>query len=155
MTNTQYYNLKKPGESDNALISDLNDNADALDSALHDMDEGKTDKTVPAAVGNLAALGADGNLTDSGKKAGDFEPSGAVTAHNSASNAHAGLFDAKQDLINGEPVTFVARSAIAGGDTVYVIEETSGDAIVEVAYDAKIYTPTSKYKIGIALADAV
>lgn len=33
----------------------------------------KADKTVPAAVGNLAALDAAGNLSDSGKKVGDFQ----------------------------------------------------------------------------------
>lgn len=33
----------------------------------------KADKTVPAAVGNLAALDAAGNLADSGKKVGDFQ----------------------------------------------------------------------------------
>lgn len=30
MTNTTYYNLKKPEDSDNVLISDLNGNADAI-----------------------------------------------------------------------------------------------------------------------------
>lgn len=33
----------------------------------------KADKTVPAAAGNLAALDAAGNLSDSGKKVGDFQ----------------------------------------------------------------------------------
>ena len=35
---------------------------------------GKADKTIPSANGNLAALTADGNLEDSGKKASDFAP---------------------------------------------------------------------------------
>lgn len=39
---------------------------------------GKADKKVPAAVGNLASLDANGNLADSGKKVSDFEASGAV-----------------------------------------------------------------------------
>ena len=39
MTNTTYYNLKKPEDSDNVLISDLNGNADAIDQALHGLDE--------------------------------------------------------------------------------------------------------------------
>ena len=53
MTHTTHYGLKKPGDNDNALISDLNDNADLIDIALHEMiteDEraawnGKLDKT--------------------------------------------------------------------------------------------------------------
>lgn len=36
---------------------------------------GKADKTTPVTDGNLAALTADGNLSDSGKKASDFAPS--------------------------------------------------------------------------------
>ena len=35
---------------------------------------GKADKTIPSANGNLAALTSDGNLSDSGKKANDFAP---------------------------------------------------------------------------------
>lgn len=37
MTHTTHYGLKKPGDNDNALISDLNDNADLIDTALHEM----------------------------------------------------------------------------------------------------------------------
>ena len=37
MTHTTHYGLKKPGDNDNALISDLNDNADLIDIALHEM----------------------------------------------------------------------------------------------------------------------
>lgn len=40
MNNTTYYNLKKPEDSDNVLISDLNGNADVIDQALHGLDEG-------------------------------------------------------------------------------------------------------------------
>lgn len=39
MNNTTYYNLKQPEDNDNVLISDLNDNADAIDQALHGLDE--------------------------------------------------------------------------------------------------------------------
>jgi hypothetical protein len=37
---------------------------------------GKADKKVPATAGNFAALDANGNLADSGKKAADFQPAG-------------------------------------------------------------------------------
>ena len=40
MINTTYYNPKKPEDNDNVLISDLNGNADAIDKALHGLDEG-------------------------------------------------------------------------------------------------------------------
>ena len=37
---------------------------------------GKADKAIPAAADNFAGLDANGNLTDSGKKAADFQPAG-------------------------------------------------------------------------------
>lgn len=40
MNNTTYYNLKKPEDNDNVLISDLNGNADVIDQALHGLDVG-------------------------------------------------------------------------------------------------------------------
>ena len=40
MKETTYYKLKKPQDNDNVLISDLNGNADAVDTALHALDEG-------------------------------------------------------------------------------------------------------------------
>ena len=40
MKYTTNYNLKKPDDNDNVLISDLNGNADAVDAALHALDEG-------------------------------------------------------------------------------------------------------------------
>ena len=39
MKNTPFYNLKKPDDNDNALISDLNENMDVVDQTLHDMDD--------------------------------------------------------------------------------------------------------------------
>lgn len=70
MTNTTNYNLKKPDENDNVLIGDLNENADAIDQALHGLEEGKADKAKPSKAGSLAALDESGNLTDSGRTPG-------------------------------------------------------------------------------------
>ena len=42
---------------------------------------GKTDKTVPATAGNLAALNGDGTLADSGKKSGDFAAASHAATH--------------------------------------------------------------------------
>lgn len=70
MNNTTYYNLKKPEDSDNVLISDLNGNADVIDQALHGLDEGlKGLKYEPplAQAGSKSAV-ADGDgvvITDS------------------------------------------------------------------------------------------
>lgn len=50
MKYTTNYNLKKPDDNDNVLISDLNGNADAVDAALHALDEG-----LKGAQGSLAA----------------------------------------------------------------------------------------------------
>lgn len=61
--------LGTPVASTDAVTKDYVDKAkDALSKSI----DGKTSKTPPAASGNLAALDAEGNLTDSGKKASDF-----------------------------------------------------------------------------------
>lgn len=51
---------------------------DKADSALQEHQDisGKADKVTGATKGNFAALDANGNLTDSGKKAADFQPAG-------------------------------------------------------------------------------
>lgn len=56
MTDTQYYDLKKPGYSDFADIGDINDNMDAIDAALHAHD---------TSLGNLG----DGKLDTNGDAA--------------------------------------------------------------------------------------
>ena len=59
MKYTTNYNLKKPDDNDNVLISDLNGNADAVDAALHALDEG-----VKGAQGSLAAAPEKQSLAD-------------------------------------------------------------------------------------------
>lgn len=59
MKYTTNYNLKKPDDNDNVLISDLNGNADAVDAALHALDEG-----VKGAQGSLAAVPEKQSLAD-------------------------------------------------------------------------------------------
>lgn len=59
MKETTYYKLKKPEDNDNVLISDLNGNADAVDAALHALDEG-----VKGAQGSLAAAPEKQSLAD-------------------------------------------------------------------------------------------
>lgn len=41
MTWTEFYSLRRPGMEDFAQISDLNDNMDAIDTALHGLEVGK------------------------------------------------------------------------------------------------------------------
>lgn len=59
MKETTYYKLKKPEDNDNVLISDLNGNADAVDAALHALDEG-----VKGAQGSLASAPEKQSLAD-------------------------------------------------------------------------------------------
>lgn len=59
MKETTYYNLKKPDDNDNVLISDLNGNADAVDAALHALAEG-----LNGAQGSLAAVPEKQSLAD-------------------------------------------------------------------------------------------
>lgn len=110
MTNTTNYNLKKPEDNDNVLIGDLNENADAIDQALHGLEESKAAKAKPAKAGSLAALDESGNLTDSGRTPGaaggvatldeggkvpeaqlpemDYDPAGSADAVQQALNSH-------------------------------------------------------------------
>ena len=62
--------LKVVDDNDTAVLSD--------DSTVNV--KNKADKVSSAVNGNLAALNSKGNLTDSGKKASDFEPAGSVAA---------------------------------------------------------------------------
>lgn len=60
-----------------------NQNFDLKDPNITPPDvSGKADKVSGATNGNFAGLDGNGNLTDSGKKAGDF----AASSHNQASN---------------------------------------------------------------------
>ena len=59
MNYTTNYNLKKPEDNDNVLISDLNGNADAVDAALHALAEG-----LNGAQGSLAAAPEKQSLAD-------------------------------------------------------------------------------------------
>ena len=78
------------------------DCVDGLEEALAN----KPDKTVPAAAGNLAGLNAEGGLTDSGKKPGDFA---------AASHSHAyGEITGKPSAF--APATHKASHATGGTD---------------------------------------
>ena len=50
MTNTTNSNPKNPDDNDNVLIADLNENADAIDAALHGLSTGKEDAGAASAV---------------------------------------------------------------------------------------------------------
>ena len=91
---------------------------------------GKADKTIPSANGNLAALTADGNLADSGKNASDFLP---------ASSSFAGIWDIwdsttfRGDLSvgpNGDilGVSYDHGSLYKFGDTRWYYGEETSDA---------------------------
>lgn len=62
-----------------ALLADANLGATVSASAIATAISDKADKTVPAATNNIALLGADGNLVDSGLGTGDI--GGGVTDH--------------------------------------------------------------------------
>ena len=74
-------------ESDDGTVQTLLDNVDNLKN-------NKADKVTGAINGNFAGLDANGNLTDSGKKAADFEVAGAAAA------AQAAAEDKAQQLVN-------------------------------------------------------
>ena len=58
------------------LVAAINE----VDTAVKTAGTGKADKVTSATAGNFAGLDANGNLTDSGKKADDFDVAGAAAA---------------------------------------------------------------------------
>ncbi len=62
-TNTTNYRLTKPDESDFYNITDFNGNADIIDELIHDLSEGKSDKSHSASVTLLAASWSSGQYT--------------------------------------------------------------------------------------------
>lgn len=76
----------------------------------------KADKTVPAAAGNLAALDAAGNLSDSGKKVGDFQSK--VTASGLLKgDGSGGVTAAAPGTDYSGPKTTVTATLLASGWT--------------------------------------
>lgn len=64
--------------------------------------EGKADKVQGATTGNLAALDAEGNLTDSGSKVGDFKTKQTAVSDPSASGTGLAFIDSISQDANGE-----------------------------------------------------
>lgn len=76
----------------------------------------KADKTVPAAAGNLAALDAEGNLADSGKKPADFQAK--VTASGLLKgNGNGGVSAAAAGTDYSGPKATVTATLLASGWT--------------------------------------
>lgn len=76
----------------------------------------KADKTVPAAAGNLAALDAEGNLSDSGKKPADFQAK--VTASGLLKgNGNGGVTAAAAGTDYSGPKATVTATLLASGWT--------------------------------------
>lgn len=76
----------------------------------------KADKTVPAAAGNLAALDAAGNLSDSGKKVGDFQTKVTVSGLLKGDGA-GGVTAAAAGTDYSGPKATVAATLLASGWT--------------------------------------
>lgn len=124
-TNYPSFNLFD-GESDFYIRLPRKEGTLALQSDV----ELKADKTIPSANGNLAALTADGNLSDSGKKASDFLP---------ASNSYTGIWDVYDATTfrsefsvgpNGDilGVSYDHGALYKFGDTRWYYGETASDA---------------------------
>ncbi|WP_294522895.1 hypothetical protein [uncultured Pseudoflavonifractor sp.] len=115
MTNTTYYSLKKPEDNDNVLISDLNGNADAIDQALHGLDEG------------LKGLKYEPPLTQAGSKSAVADGDGLVVTDSADGNktkrvlwsavksALSALFAAKTHQHAAADITSGALSISRGG----------------------------------------
>ena len=88
---------------------------------------GKADKTIPSANGNLAALTADGNLADSGKKASDFAPAVEGGYLPLTGGSLSGKVDGQGWWLDGGNL-YVGDGIFLGGDNRPVSIGTYGDA---------------------------
>ncbi len=58
MEYTTHYNLKKPGANDFAKIAEINENTEAIDTALHGLEAGKVPAAEKGTAGGVAPLDA-------------------------------------------------------------------------------------------------
>lgn len=169
MTNTTNYNLKKPEDNDNVLIGDLNENADAIDQALHGLEEGKAAKAKPARAGSLAALDESGNLTDSGRTPGaaggvatldesgkvpetqlpemNYDPAGSADAVQQALNSHA------SNKQNPHGVTAKQAGADPAGTASSAVSSHNQDEEAHPALRAKLNSVSMAVKATYPIAD--
>ena len=112
---------------------------------------GKANKVSSATSGNFAGLDGSGNLTDSGKKASDFEPAistlpvskggtGATNAQDARTNLDVYSKDEADSLLNGQVVILTALPASGEAGKVYYIG-TSGSGSGQ--YDEYIWDADS------------
>lgn len=107
----------------------------------------KADKVASAVEGNFAGLDASGNLTDSGKKASDFDASGAAKAVQGETTETVASVDAKVSALDSAKVDKVEGKGLSSND--YTDEEKaklsgiSAGAEVNVQSDWNVSDETS------------
>ncbi len=106
----------------------------ALQENIKRLNEGKAEKPSSATSGNLAALDASGNLTDSGKKAGDFAAndhthSGKADKVSGATSGNLAALDASGNLTDSgkKAGDFAANDHTHSGKADKVSGATSGN----------------------------
>ena len=125
------------------LVAAINE----VDTAVKTAGTGKADKVTSATAGNFAGLDANGNLTDSGKKADDFDVAGAAAAVSGYTDGET----AKTVKEVANEVAELGTAAKADVATVAIESETEvADALPTVA-QVKAYVQTKT----AALAGAV
>lgn len=125
------------------LVAAINE----VDTAVKTAGTGKADKVTSATAGNFAGLDANGNLTDSGKKADDFDVAGAAAAVSGYTDSET----AKTVKEVANEVAELGTAAKADVATVAIESETEvADALPTVA-QVKAYVQTKT----AALAGAV
>lgn len=106
---------------------------------------GKADKVVGATEGNFASLDANGNLTDSGKKASDFVSSEGYVAYSQA----------EKDKLEGIETGAEVNQVIATGSSNGTISVDGTDVAVKGLADAAYATVDSLNATAKGYADAV
>ena len=103
---------KEAGYASAQSVTDITKDGGIIDTKI----AGKADKVSGATNGNFAGLDANGNLTDSGKKATDFVP---MTTTDNITKAHANIFtsDSGKTQVTGDNVEL--RSSAVGGKAYY------------------------------------
>ena len=137
------------------VLGEIQDSIDAIDYS------GKADKVANATNGNFAGLDANGNLTDSGSKAADFDAAGAAATAKSevigeftdASSANT-IYGAKKKAEEEAAAVLGAAGDAASANTVYGAKAYADSLVVGgVIYKGTVdgttnVLPTEGYKTG-------
>lgn len=108
-----------------AVQGETEETVASVNTKVTNLGTNKADKVASAVAGNFAGLDANGNLTDSGKKASDFDVAGAAEAVQGDTKETVASVDAKVEALGTAAKADVATTAI--------VKESADENLVSAA----------------------